>query len=93
MCNSSVVSIFVLTSKSSQETYPPARTGLVIVQGLILLRTRYSSPSSVIPFSLQFYQTVGPRASGEDAGFEEKGAVHNAGEVLGQLTAHHVVFC
>ncbi|KAM8989363.1 uncharacterized protein PRD47_016786 [Ara ararauna] len=34
--------------------------------------------------SLQFYQTVGPRASGEDAGFEEKGAVRNAEEHLTQ---------
>ncbi|XP_030899319.2 uncharacterized protein, partial [Melopsittacus undulatus] len=32
--------------------------------------------------SLQFYQTVGPHASGEDADFEEKGAVHNAEERL-----------
>ncbi|KAM4646452.1 uncharacterized protein AAGF69_013471 isoform 2-T2 [Amazona ochrocephala] len=32
--------------------------------------------------SLQFYQTVGPRASGGDAGFEEKGAVRNAEEPL-----------
>lgn len=39
---------------------------------------------SVIPSSLQFYQTVGPHASGEDAGFTEKGAVHNAGEVRRQ---------
>ncbi|XP_010579790.1 PREDICTED: uncharacterized protein LOC104840516 [Haliaeetus leucocephalus] len=29
---------------------------------------------------LQFYQMVGPHASGEDAGFTEKGAVHNAEE-------------
>ena len=56
---------------------------------------RCSSPSFVIPSSLQFYQTVGPRATGEDAGFGEKGAAHNAGEVLCQpqmLASSHLFF-
>lgn len=37
-----------------------------------------------IPSSLKFYQVLGPRGSGEVADSGEKGAVPNAGEVLGQ---------
>lgn len=36
---------------------------------------------------------LGPRGSGGDAAFGEKGAVHNEGEVLYQLQASPFGFC